>query len=95
MSEFQDFLNEQMKDPAFKHEWDAMKPERDLMRAMISARLEAGLTQKELAERSGVQQANISKIEQGSYNPSVKLLQRIAAGMGKELQIGFNDKSHP
>ncbi|MEA5058446.1 MAG: helix-turn-helix transcriptional regulator [Candidatus Pelethousia sp.] len=50
-------------------------------------RNEAGLTKKELAARTGIQQGNISRIEQGDYNPSAKLLQRLAEGMGKQLHI--------
>ena len=89
MSEFNDLLQDQLKDPEFKREWDELQPERELMNAIIKARTETGLTQKELSERTGIQQSNLSRIEQGNYNPSLKLLQRIARGLGKELHIEF------
>lgn len=89
MDDFTRTLNEQLTDPNFKKEWDALQPERDMITSMIKARNEAGLTQKELAALTGIQQSNISRIEQGDYNPSVKLLQRIAEGMGKQLHIEF------
>lgn len=89
MDDFTKTLNEQLKDPEFKKEWDVLQPERELISSMIKARNEAGITQKELAARTGIQQSNISRIEQGDYNPSVKLLQRIADGMGKRLHIEF------
>lgn len=89
MSEFNDLLQEQLKDPEFKREWDELQPERELMNAIIKARTETGLTQKELSERTGIQQSNLSRIEQGNYNPSLKLLHRIARGLGKELHIEF------
>ena len=89
MDDFTMSLNEQLKNPEFQKEWDSLQPERELIRAMIKARADAGITQKELAARTGIQQSNISRIEQGDYNPTVKLLQRLAEGMGKQLHIEF------
>ena len=63
MSEFQNLLQEELKDPEFKKEWDDMQPEMDVIRAMIDARIEQNLTQKELAKRTGIDQADISKLE--------------------------------
>ena len=82
MSEFQNLLQEELKDPEFKKEWDDMQPEMDVIRAMINARIEQNLTQKELAKRTGIDQADISKLENGTRNPSLKLLKRLAHGMG-------------
>ena len=87
MSEFRDLLNEQLKDPEFKKEWDDIQPEMDVIRAIIDNRIAQNLTQKELAERTGINQADISKIENGTRNPSLKMLKRLAAGMGMALKI--------
>lgn len=89
MSEFRDLLNEQLKDPEFKKEWDDIQPEMDVIRAMIDNRIAQNLTQKELAERTGINQADISKLENGTRNPSLKMLKRLAAGMGMVLKIEF------
>ena len=89
MSEFQDLLQEQLKDSEFKKEWDDIQPEMDVVRAMIDARIEHNLTQKELAARTGIDQADISKLENGTRNPSLKLLKRLAHGMGMQLKIEF------
>ena len=89
MSEFRDLLNEQLKDPEFKKEWDDIQPEMDVIRAMIDNRIAQNLTQKELAERTGINQADISKHENGTRNPSLKMLKRLAAGMGMALKIEF------
>jgi transcriptional regulator with XRE-family HTH domain len=89
MSEFQDLLQEQLKDPAFKKEWDDIQPEMDVIRAMIDARIEQNLTQKELAVRTGIDQADISKLENGTRNPSLKLLKKLASGLGMQLKIEF------
>ena len=89
MSEFRDLLNEQLKDTEFKKEWDDIQPEMDVIRAMIDNRIAQNLTQKELAERTGINQADISKLENGTRNPSLKMLKRLAAGMGMALKIEF------
>lgn len=51
------------------------------------ARLEAGLSQRELAERAGVSQSEIARIESGKREPSIPTLQKILAGAGKELRF--------
>jgi transcriptional regulator with XRE-family HTH domain len=51
------------------------------------ARLEAGLSQRELAERAGVAQSEIARIESGKREPSIPTLQRILAGAGMELRF--------
>ena len=69
------------------------EPEANLMRAILDARTKQNLTQKELSERSGIAQAEISKIEKGLRNPTIKLLQRIADGLDMVLQVNFIPKS--
>lgn len=86
---FDDYLQEQLKDPDFKKEWDDIQPEMDVIRAMIDARIEQNLTQKELAVRTGIDQADISKLENGTRNPSLKLLKKLASGLGMQLKIEF------
>ena len=86
---FRETLNEQMKDPDFKKGWDALEPEFAIIQAMIDARKNAGMTQQELAERTGIAQGDISKLETGRANPSLKTLQRLAEGMGMRLKLEF------
>jgi ribosome-binding protein aMBF1 (putative translation factor) len=85
MSDFREYLNEQLKDAEFAKEWEDQRFEREYIKAIISARLEQNLTQKELAERTGIRQSNISRIENGNSSPSVATLQLLAKGMGKKL----------
>ncbi len=89
MTNFNDFLNEELKDPEIKAEYDALEPEFSLMQAMIDAREKTGLTQKQLAERTGISQSDISKFESGRGNPSLKTLRRLADGLGMNLKIEF------
>ena len=60
---------------------------------LINARDHAGLTQKQLADRTGIHQADISKIERGIANPSISTLQRLAEGLGLALKIHFVEKN--
>ena len=89
---FDDFLQEQLQDPEFKKEYEALQPEQAIIQAIIDARQQSGLTQKELSERTGIAQTEISKLENGTRNPSIKLLQRLADGMGMTLNISFTPK---
>ena len=92
MRTFDDMLSDQLKDKEFKKEYEAIQPEMDVIRAIVDARTSQNLTQKELAERTGINQADISKLENGTRNPSVNLLKRLADGMGMALKIEFVPK---
>lgn len=94
MRRFDDMLAEQLKDEKFKKEYEAIQPEMDVIRAIVDARTSQNLTQKELAERTGINQADISKLENGTRNPSIKLLKRLAEGMGMILKIEFVPKQN-
>lgn len=87
MRTFDDMLSNQLKDENFRKEYEAIQPEMDVIRAIVDARTSQNLTQKELAERTGINQADISKLENGTRNPSVNLLKRLADGMGMALKI--------
>ena len=92
MQRFDDYLNEQLKDPEFKKEYDALQPEFEVIRAIAEARASMNLTQQELSKRTGINQADISKLENGTRNPSVRLLQKLAEGMDMTLKIEFVPK---
>lgn len=89
MTSFKDFLNEQLKDPEVKAEYNALEPQYEIQKAMIAARIHSGMTQKQLSEVTGIAQADISKLENGNANPSIKTLQRIAEGLGMSMKIEF------
>ncbi len=92
MHRFEDYKKECMKDPEFKKGYEELKPEMAVVRAILDARSISHLTQKELAEKTGINQADISKIENGTRNPSIRLLQRLADGMDMVLNISFTPK---
>ena len=93
MSDFREFLEEQLQDPEFKKEWDELEPEFAIVQALIDARKNAGLTQKQLSERTGIAQSDISKLENGDGNPSLKTLKRLAFAMDMNLKLEFTPMS--
>ena len=92
MSQWDKFLEEQLKNPEFKAEYDALEPEFAIIQAMIDARSSAGLTQQQLSERTGIAQGDISRLENGNGNPSLKTLKRLASAMDMNLKLEFTPK---
>jgi len=89
MSSYKDYKKQVLKNEEVKAEYDALQPEYDIIQAMIDARNEQHLTQKELSERTGITQADISRIENGTRNPSLSMVKRIAKGLGMQLKLEF------
>ena len=89
MTNYQEFKEELMQNPEFREEYEKTRPEFEIMRALIDARLNSNMTQKELSVKSGVRQSNISRIENGTCSPTIATLQALAEGLGKKLIISF------
>ena len=87
MSDIDEILEEQLKDKEFAKAWEDTELEYQIKRMLISERINQKMTQKELAERSGVRQSNISRIEKGVCTPTLITLQELAKGFGKKLKI--------
>ena len=50
-------------------------------------RLQQGMTQERLAEKVGTRKSNISRLESGRYNPSLDFLEKVAGGLGREIEV--------
>lgn len=92
MTTLNQFFDEQMKNEEFKKEYENLQPEFDIIRALVEARTSQNMTQKELAEKTGINQADISKIENGTRNPSLNMLKKLADGMNMYLKLDFIPK---
>lgn len=57
--------------------------------AVAAARALSGLSQKQLAQKTGIDQSDISKIERGTANPSISTLERIAKALGGRLTVSI------
>lgn len=86
---FEEVLKEQLKDPEFKKEYDALELEFSIIRQVIQKRLDKGMTQKQLAEKIGTKQSAIARLEGGNSNPSVAFLDKIAKALGGKLEISI------
>jgi len=87
MSSYNEFKKELLKNPQVKAEYDALEPEFNIIQAMIDARKQQNLTQEELSKRTGITQADISRIENGTRNPSLEMVKRLAKGLGMQLKL--------
>lgn len=83
----EDIKAQLMKDAEFQEEYDRLKPRYELISQIIETRKSMKITQEELAKRAGTRKSNISRLESGSYNPSLDFLAKIAKSLGKEIHI--------
>src|SRR5580658_8761189 len=70
-----------------------IEPEFALARAVIDARVTAGLTQEQLAQRMDTTQSVIARLESGRTRPSTQTLERLASATGTRLRISFEPES--
>lgn len=76
-----------MKDPEYRREYEALGPEFQIARQMITARIKKKMSQEELARKAGTGQAVISRLEGMNAKPSISLLQRVASALGTPITI--------
>ena len=86
---YEELKDEILANPEVKREYDALEPEFQLILALLELRNEQNLTQQEIANRTGINRSDISRIEHGTANPSLKTMKRIANALGKQLKISF------
>jgi len=85
----QDLHRKWLAEPEYRREYEALAPEFELAKAMIQARLDAGLTQQQLAERMQTTQSVIARLESGRVKPSARTLERLAVATDTRLRIEF------
>lgn len=95
MSDFQKFLDENLGNirinedevvPETLDDYDIFKEIRDMI---IQFRHDSHMTQKELAAKCGITQANISNLEKGTSKPTIESLKKIADALGMRLVVEF------
>ncbi|MCR5800807.1 MAG: helix-turn-helix domain-containing protein [Lachnospiraceae bacterium] len=87
---YRQVIKGKMKDESFRKEWESLEPEMQLVKAMLTAREEQGISQRQLSERTGITQADICKVEKGEANPTLNTMKRIADGLGMRLELNFS-----
>ena len=83
---WRDYLNQQMENPEFRAEYEALEPEFALIRQLIDLRIKRGLSQRQLAQRAGMQQPVIARLE-GGRTASLRTLKRVAEALDARLEV--------
>ncbi|MYG40469.1 MAG: helix-turn-helix transcriptional regulator [Nitrospira sp. SB0677_bin_15] len=89
MSKVVDLHKKWIRDSDYRTAFDELKPEFDLARSLIEARLAAGLTQAQLAKRMRTTQSVVARLEGGRIHPSTRTLGKVAQATGTRLRISF------
>jgi DNA-binding XRE family transcriptional regulator len=88
--DFKELLEQKLKDPEFRKEWEAQNEEFEVAKEVIRLRIKAGLTQKELAEKAHTSQPAIARLESGNYrNLSLSFLRKVGEALGVEPHVKF------
>ena len=80
-------MEEFLKDPANKKAYDALEVEFTIYNALVKARIEKKLTQKQLAKELGIAQSALARFESGRTNPTLSFLQKVTSGLGLKLTV--------
>ena len=91
---FEQLLDEDLKDPAFRAEWERTALARSVALEVLGYRIEHGLTQTALAHVLGMKQPAVSRLELGETNPSWDMLVRLADVLGMEFLIDIAPAGH-
>lgn len=92
MTKIMDLHAQWLTDKEYRKEYDALEEEFALAQAIIEARVKAGLTQEQLAERMATSQSAIARLESGRTVPSARTLSRFARATGTILRISFESE---
>lgn len=89
MDDWEKHKQKLLKNPEFKKLYEESRLEFEIARAVIRARIEKGLTQKQLAAKLHTGQTVISRVERANTTPSLSFLKRLAAALNTTLQVQF------
>ena len=89
MTKINDLHAQWMHDPEYRAAYDALEDEFMLAATLIEARVRAGLTQGELAQRMETTQSVVARLEGGHIMPTTRTLEKIAKATGSRLKISF------
>jgi len=87
MKTFKQFEEEFLKNPARKKAYDSLEVEFKIHSALVKARIDKKLTQKQLASKLGIAQSALARVESGRTNPTLSFLQKITSGLGLKITI--------
>jgi transcriptional regulator with XRE-family HTH domain len=88
-------MERKMRAAYWREYFDSLKPDYEMRKSMIGARLRAGFSQRELARRMMVSQSAIARIERGATSPNVRTLRKVAEATGSKLVIRLEGPELP
>lgn len=92
MGSFEDFIEKMKKEkPGFRETWDRMRPLRKLTQKLIDTRIARGMTQTELAEKAGLKQSALSRLEHGSVPPNITTVLAVVKALGMRVTLEENN----
>lgn len=83
---------ELLKDKRIRQTYENLGPEFSVIEMIIRKRIEKGLSQKELAKKIGTKQSAISRLESGTYNPTISFLQKVSEALNTRLKFSLLEK---
>jgi len=89
---YKQLKKELLKDKKIKEAYEKLGSEFAVIEMLIRKRIEKRLSQKELAERISTKQSAISRLESGTYNPSLSFLQKVSEALDAKLKISLSEK---
>jgi len=89
---YKQFKRELLKDKRIRCAYESLGPEFAVIEMIIRKRIKRGLSQKELAKKIGTKQSAISRLESGTYNPSLSFLQKVSEALDAKLKISLAEK---
>ncbi|OHA69083.1 MAG: transcriptional regulator [Candidatus Wildermuthbacteria bacterium RIFCSPLOWO2_01_FULL_47_18] len=92
MINYEEFKRKALKNKELKQRYDALEPEFALITMLIQKRLQKKLTQKELAQKIGTKQSAISRLESGTYNPTLSFIGKVADALDASVAISLKRK---
>ncbi len=96
MKTHDELIAEQLRtDPEFRAEWERTALARAVAIAIVRYRAEHHLSQRELADRLGMKQPQVARLELGGRNPSMETLMRVSAKLGIEFTIDVRPAGTP
>ena len=87
MKNWKALKQELLKKPEVSQAYDELEPEYKLAHSLLKARVAKKMTQAELAQKAGVSQVIIARLESGTSNPTVDTVSRVANVLGKKLKL--------
>ncbi len=86
---FKKYFDKAMKDSELKKEYDLLAPEYEIIESIIRKRIERNMSQSQMALKMGTKQSALSRLESGTYNPSLAFLKKVAMALDSKLSISI------